>query len=319
MQATMTRLEEGVTVIDAHYVQQGVASIYLLAQGSKVSIIETGTSHSVPHVLAALKELGFTPSDVEYIIPTHIHLDHAAGAGDLIALCENAKLVIHPHGAAHMINPEKLEAGTMAVYGEATYRKLYGKLKPVAEERVIVADDGYNLDFNGRTLHFIDTPGHAMHHFCIYDKQSEGIFTGDTFGLAYKELVSSSGDFIFATTTPVHFDPEAMHNSIDKLLALKPAFMYLTHFGAIEPTVAVVAQLKKSINAFVAIAMAEKNTVEGRSERMEKQISDWIFAELDKTDCAYPRDNAKKLLKIDCKLNAQGLDVWLKRLAKKAH
>ncbi|MCK5810032.1 MAG: MBL fold metallo-hydrolase, partial [Cocleimonas sp.] len=157
MQSTLTRLANNITVIDAHYVQRGIASIYIVTQNKKVTLIETGTAHSVPYILGALTELGFTPNDVEYVIPTHIHLDHAGGAGELLDRCPQATLVIHPRGAAHMIDPAKLEAGTMAVYGEEKYRKLYGTLKPIKAQRVMVADDGFELDFNGRILRFIDT------------------------------------------------------------------------------------------------------------------------------------------------------------------
>ena len=318
MQSTLTRLANNITVIDAHYVQRGIASIYIVTQNKKVTLIETGTAHSVPYILGALTELGFTPNDVEYVIPTHIHLDHAGGAGELLDRCPQATLVIHPRGAAHMIDPAKLEAGTMAVYGEEKYRKLYGTLKPIKAQRVMVADDGFELDFNGRILRFIDTPGHALHHFCLYDQQSEGIFTGDTFGVAYKIFASIKSEFIFATTTPVHFDPDAMQSSIDKLLLLKPKYLYLTHFGMIEVTDAVVIQLTHSIKAFVKIAHSEKDKSAGRVGRIEKKLMHWLLGELDKTDCVLPLEDRKKQLATDCHLNAQGLDVWLKRVAKQA-
>ncbi len=316
MQNPLTRLANNITVIDAHYVQRGIACIYIVVQNKKVAIIETGTAHSVPYVLNALTELGFTPNDVEYVIPTHIHLDHAAGAGDLLEICPQAKLVIHPRGAPHMIDPAKLEAGTMAVYGEQKYHQLYGRLKPIEKQRVMIAKDGFELDFNGRLLRFIDTPGHALHHFCIHDEQSDGIFTGDTFGLAYKVFSTKNSEFIFATTTPIHFDPDAMLSSMDKLLALNPKYLYLTHFGMIEATDAVIAQLKQSINAFVKIAQSEKDNGEGRVERIEKKLMLWLLDQLDKTECDFPLDYRKKILATDCNLNAQGLDIWLKRLEK---
>lgn len=316
MQNLSIQLPHNITVIDAHYVQTGVASIYLVIQNNKVTIIETGTAHSVPYILLALKALGLSTNAVDYIIPTHIHLDHAGGAGELMAQCPNAQLVIHPRGAQHMIDPAKLEAGTMAVYGEEKYRKLYGTLKPIPEDRVIIAEDDFKLDFNGRQLHFIDTPGHALHHFCIYDEQSQGIFTGDTYGLAYKELQTKKGDFIFATTTPVHFDPDAMQKSISRLLSFNPKYMYLTHFGAITPNDEITKQLLKSIDAFVAIAENEKDNIVGRVNRMEQQIMQWLLGELSTKGCQLSEDKCRKILGTDCNLNAQGLDVWLKRQEK---
>ena len=318
MKNKLTYLANGITVVDAHYVDQGIASIYIVAQDTKVSFIETGTSHSIPYVLAALEGLGFTANDVEYVIPTHIHLDHAAGAGGLLELCPQAQLVIHPRGAVHMINPERLEMGTMAVYGEEKYRQLYGKLKPIEKQRVIIAEDGFELDFNGRILRFIDTPGHALHHFCIYDQLSNGVFTGDTFGVAYKQLTSAvKGEFIFASTTPVHFDPDALLNSIDKIISLRPRFIYLTHFGMIAPTQEINFQLIQSIKAFVALAEEEKYPREGRVRRIEEKLMHWLLAQYSKTEANYSLEDTKKLLQTDCYLNAQGLDVWLKRSEKK--
>jgi glyoxylase-like metal-dependent hydrolase (beta-lactamase superfamily II) len=217
-----------------------------------------------------------------------------------------------------MVDPAKLEAGTMAVYGKEKYRKLYGALKPIDKQRVIIAEDGFELDFNGRVLRFIDTPGHALHHFCIYDQLSEGIFTGDTFGIAYKIFATENSEFIFATTTPIHFDPDTMLNSLDKLLALNPKVIYLTHFGMIKPTDAVIAQLTKSIHAFVEIAQSEKENSEDRVKHIEQKIMQWLLGQLDKIDCDLTLDDRKKMLATDCNLNAQGLDVWLKRLEKQA-
>ncbi len=312
----ITYLSHGISVIDAHYIQQGIACIYLIQQGTRVTLIETGTSYSIPFILTALEKLGLSWNNVDYVIPTHIHLDHAAGAGELLELCPYAQLVIHPRGAPHMIDPKRLEAGTKAVYGEEKYRKLYGHLKPIAKQRVIIVEDNFELDFNARKLSFINTPGHALHHFCIYDQQSQGVFTGDTFGIAYQQLTHSKGEFIFATTTPVHFDPETLLKSIERIVSLQPQFIYLTHFGMIQLTTEVTQQLIQSIKTFVAIAKEEQHPIEGRVKRIEEKIMNWLLAQYQQTNAEYPLQETKKLLQMDCQLNAQGLDVWLKRLEK---
>ena len=214
----LKQIHKGVYCLDAEYVQPGVAAIYLLEQHGQLCIIETGTSLSLPLVEQAIASLGLSPGDVAYIIPTHIHLDHAGGAGALMRACPQAQLIIHPRGAAHMVDPAKLIAGTIAVYGEQNYQRLYGEVVPVDETRMIIADDGFSLEFNGRTLEFVDTPGHALHHFCVVDSMSRGVFTGDTFGIAYPQLATAAGPFIFATTTPTHFDPDALLNSINRVL-----------------------------------------------------------------------------------------------------
>ena len=304
----------GITLIDSGYMQGGIAAIYLMEHAGQCAIIETGTSHSVAIVLDVLESKNLKPEDVAYIIPTHVHLDHAGGAGELMHHCKNARLVIHPYGARHMIDPGKLEAGTKAVYGEAQFQALYGSLRPVDKNRIIEAPDNFMLDFNARELTFLDTPGHARHHFCIYDKHSQGIFTGDTFGLSYPPLTSAEGTpFIFATSTPVQFDPEALISSIDRLISLKPTIIYLTHFGTIKPTADVVKQLKHSIQAFVRIALENKDIKENRVELIQQGLNHYLLNELDKTSCKQTRSFCETLINNDTLLNAQGLDVWLSR------
>lgn len=310
----MIKLEHDIYLLDAHYVQSGVACVYLMRRGDEIAVIETGTAHTVPRILQALKTMGCSKEDVRYIIPTHIHLDHAGGAGTLMELCPNAQLLVHPRGAPHMIDPAKLEAGTIAVYGADKFKQLYGELQPVQAERVTEVPDGFSLEFSGCKLSFVHTPGHALHHFCIHDSASRGIFTGDTFGLAYPNLYQNEQPFIFATTTPVHFSPEDMLTSIDRLLALQPELMYLTHFGPIKPTPEVVAQLKKSVLIFKDIALGQQQNQANRQSLIEQDLRQWLLNELD----AEPGGEAEKWLTNDIQLNAQGLETWLQRLEKQA-
>merc|ERR1711879_778348 len=184
----------------------------------RLALIETGTVNTVPHVLKVIDNLGLTPEHLDYVIPTHVHLDHAAGAGAMLSHCPNARLVVHPRGAPHMISPEKIEAGTRAVYGDEKYERLYGTLIPVAPDKVIEAPDNATVDLDSRTLTFLDTPGHARHHFCVHDDGSNSLFTGDTAGVSYRHFDGKSSDnkssdeaptgevFWFVTTTPVQFE-----------------------------------------------------------------------------------------------------------------
>jgi len=306
----MIKLKHNIVLQDAHYVKNGVACVYLMCQGDEIAIIETGTAYSVPHILKAIDELGYAPSSVRYIIPTHIHLDHAGGAGQLMAACPGAQLLIHPRGAAHMIDPGKLQAGTIAVYGDDQFHRLYGELLPVPAQRVVEMDDGQQLDFNGRLLSFLHTAGHALHHFCIHDSLSNGIFTGDTFGICYPNLQTDDQPFIFATTTPVHFSPDDMLASIDRLMALKPSLMYLTHFGQVAPTATLVSNLKKSVLVFKELALKHQQIQGDRQSVIEDALMNWLLETLG----AQPNSDAAKWLANDAHLNAQGLEVWLKRM-----
>ena len=309
-------LDQGIYRLDVEYVMPGVACLYLMIQRGKLCIIETGTTLSLPIVQSAIESLGLSFEDVAYIIPTHIHLDHAGGAGALMQKCPQAKLIIHPRGAAHMADPARLIAGTIAVYGEDNYRKLYGEVIAVAADRMIIADDGMRLDFNGRLLEFIDTPGHALHHFCVVDARSKGVFSGDTFGISYPQLNTPAGPFIFATTTPTQFDPDSMLASIDKVLAKGIRSLFLTHFGEVEATERLTSQLKQSIEAQAALARTEKGLVEGRAQRLEASILKLFISAL-KADGGEQSDSwYQQQLSADCQLNAQGLDAWLRRLEK---
>jgi len=300
--------------VDADYIAPGLAGIYLLKQNNHLAVIETGTANTVEHILQAISQLQLTPADVDLIILTHIHLDHAAGAGALMQRCPNAKLLVHPRGVRHMIDPAKLEAGTMAVYGEEKYRQLYGKLVPVEESRVMAVSDNTTVDFHGRTFTFLDTPGHALHHVCIHDSISNGVFSGDTFGLSYRQFDGDDGSvLLFVTTTPVHFDPLAMRGSIERIDALNPSNIYLTHYGRIQPNRKNIDQLLASLDAFVAIAEKERNTPEGRTGRMAQAISDWLYARIQERNLPLNEDFCRRWLETDADLNAQGLEVWLSR------
>lgn len=318
MKATYQDLSHGITVIDAEYGSSGVAALYLMQEGDQVAIIETGTNHSVPLIKEVLESKGLNFANVRYVIPTHVHLDHAGGAGELMFQCENAELVIHPFGASHMIDPSRLEAGTIAVYGVENFRKLYGNIRPIDAKRVIEAPDGFKLELNGRELEFLDTPGHARHHFCVFDKANNGFFTGDTFGVSYPQLTTAEGRFLIATTTPVQFDPDALIASIDRLMSYQPDTMYLTHFGAIEPTTKMAERLTTSVKEIKAIALKAKDITENRIEYFQQQLMELVLAKLAEMKCEQSVEFQSDVMTMDLKLNAQGMDVWLKRLTKTA-
>jgi len=303
----------GITLVDAEYGQSGVAAVYLVEQEGEVAIIETGTNNSVPFIQKALQDRQLSFDNVRYIIPTHVHLDHAGGAGKLMQQCQNAQLVVHPFGARHLIDPSKLEAGAIAVYGEEKFRKLYGKIQAIDEKRVIEAPGFFKLKLNGRELEFFDTPGHARHHFSVYDKQSNSIFTGDTFGLSYPQITTEQGPLIFATTTPIQFDPGSLLQSIDCLISIEPERMFLTHFGAIQPSESIVKQLKRSIRRFSNIALDLQDDPENRVQVIQEKITQFILEVLKEMGCHQSPEFCESVIENDMNLNAKGLDFWLRK------
>ena len=301
---------DGISVIDSEYYSKDFAAIYLLKQKNKVIIIETGTNYSVPHVKDALSQIGLSFSDVSYVIPTHVHLDHAGGAGLLMMQCQNAALVVHPRGARHLIDPSKLVAGAKAVYGENKFKEYYGEIFPIDANRVIQADDNFILDFDGRELRFIDTPGHARHHFCIWDKATKSMFTGDTFGISYRDLDHQDELYILPSTSPVQFDPEALIQSINRIMEFKPERVCLTHFSAIKPTKKATNKLIESIHfvSNLAIKYADKNDSESI---IYTKMMDYFLEGLNEIGFQN-NDYAKDRLSLDVLINTQGLIYWQK-------
>ena len=316
MAARYEDLGNGIYCIDTDLYRPQLAACYLVREGDAVAFVDTGTYHTVPLLMEVLADLGLSADNVRYVMPTHVHLDHAGGAGELMARCSNATLIVHPKGAPHMIDPSRLQAGATAVYGEAGFAKDYGKLVAISAERVVAATDGYVIDLNGRTLTFYDTPGHANHHGCIFDAQSRACFTGDTFGIAYREFVTAQGAWMFAPTTPVAFSPQEWHQSLDKLAALQPSAMLLTHYGRVTDVQGLLPKLRASIDALSALALEQLNAPKGRVETLKEQVFCLWLEEIGKHGVDLPEGDMRELLRVDATLNAQGLDVWLHRLAK---
>lgn len=303
-------IASGIKVIDSGYFSIDFAAIYIIKQYNKVAIIETGTTFSVSNVKKALDKDNLSLLDVAYIIPTHVHLDHAGGAGELMKQCPNARLIVHPRGARHLINPTNLIDGAMAVYGEEQFKKLYGKITPIDAKRVTEADDNFILDFDGRELKFLDTPGHARHHFCIWDKQTESMFTGDTFGISYRDFDHNDQLYIFPSTSPVQFDPEELIKSIHKIMKYKPKRVCLTHFAAIRPTQKVVEQLIAGIH-FVS-NLAKKYTTEVDAQRIiHEKMMNYFLEGIEKIGCK-DLNFCRERLELDVKINTQGLIYWQK-------
>ncbi len=306
---------DGIHAVESGYMRDHLAAIHLVVSGDAVAIVDTGNNHSVPHVLEALEGLGLGADQVRYVMLTHIHLDHAGGAGAFMAACPNAQLVVHPRGVRHMVDPSKLWAGTVAVYGEADAIARYGQIVPVDAARIVEATDGRVIDLNGRKIRVAETPGHAQHHVCYFDEQTRAWFTGDTFGLSYRELDHDGRAFVFPSTTPVHFDPDVLHASIDRLMAEQPTAMYLTHYSKVTDLPRLAADLHRLIDAHVAIARAGASAVDRRHQIIRAGLTALMREESARQQWPIDEDALFELFAMDLELNAQGLEVWLDRQA----
>lgn len=301
----------GIVAFDAGYVRPILAAIHLVVENGRVAIVDTGSKDALPNVLAALSRLELDVAAVDYVCLTHIHLDHAGGAGAMMATFPNAKLVVHPRGARHMAEPSKLVAGVTAVYGADYVARVYGEILPIPAERIIEAPDGLVLSLGGRELLCLDTPGHARHHICIVDRKTGGIFTGDMFGLSYRELDVAGRPFIFPTTTPTQFDPLEMRQSIGRLLSFEPEAVYLTHYSRLTDVPQRGADLLRHLDALVAFAEAERQAGPARHQRIKQASTDYLLDQVRQHGCTLPEADLLAIWELDLELNAQGLGVWL--------
>ncbi|NGX17538.1 MBL fold metallo-hydrolase [Wenzhouxiangella sp. XN24] len=304
----------GITAIDTEYVRPGLDASHLVVQGERAAFVDTGTTHSVPLLLAALKEKNLAPEQVDYVFLTHVHLDHAGGAGALMAALPRATAVLHPRGARHMADPSRLVAGSKAVYGDAAFDALYGEIVPIPAERIRTVEDGEKLALADRELEFLHTEGHARHHYCIVDPAAEAIFTGDCFGISYRELDTADGPFIFPTTTPVQFDPEAAHATLHRLLSYAPRHAFLTHFSHVSAPAALAPQLHRDLDAYVDIARRCR-AADDPEESIRLALREWTFARLDAHGFDPDPVLRDEILHMDLALNAQGLAYWLAHAA----
>lgn len=301
----------GICAVDSVYDRRLQTAIHLVVEDGRAAVVDTGTSHAVPYVMAALEARGVAPECVDYVILTHVHLDHAGAAGQLMRRFPNARLTVHPRGARHMIDPSRLLAATVAIYGEAQTRQVYGEVLPVPRERLVETPEGATLRLAGRELLFLDAPGHARHHVVVRDGATGHVFAGDTFGLSYRELDQDGRQYAFPTTSPSQFDPPALHRSIDRMLALGPPALYVTHFGRLtNPTVAG-ADLHRLIDAHAELGERHRHAGAERKRLLMEGVSALVLAERERQGWRLPREKVLEIFALDIELNAQGLEAWL--------
>lgn len=314
----MIDYKNGIFAVDSDYVRPILDAIHLIEDSGEVAIIDCANNDSWPQVETALAKLGRKPDDVRWLILTHVHLDHAGGAGLFMSKLPNAKLIVHERGARHMIDPSKLYAGVEVVYGKENAKRLYGDLLPIPEARVQIGQHGDTLALGQRTLEILDTPGHARHHISIVDHTAKGVFSGDTFGLSYRELDVDGRAFIFPTTTPVNFEPDAMHASIDLMRSFKPSGIYLTHYSQVTEVDKLADDLHRHIDALVDITNKASGQGDERKQAIEAAMTAYLLKVVRAHGCALPDAEVKSIFATDLDLNAQGLAYWKAQEEKKA-
>ncbi len=214
-------------VIDTNmHGREGITASYLV-RGERTALVETGPKNRVDDVLAGIEGAGVT--DLDFIVVTHIHLDHAGAAGTLAQRFPNAVVCVHGVGAPHLADPSKLWSSASRIYG-AAMESLWGGIDPIDQDRLRVIVDGERIDLGGRTLQAVETPGHAGHHHAYLDDATGAVFTGDTMGILMQNPRVQR-----PATPPPELNLEAYIDSIERVRSLAPSALYFTHFGKHEP------------------------------------------------------------------------------------
>ncbi len=286
----------------------GRSSAYVI-RGAEPILVDPGSARSHQALEAGLGELGLRFQDLRHVIITHVHLDHAGGAGQVMQRAEQALLHCHPRAKRHMVDPSRLAAGARAVYGEQT-ESMFGELLPVAEGRVVAHADGDRLHAGGRTLVFYDAPGHAKHHTCVLDVATRGIFSGDTIGIRYTPEYTG-WDFVygFPTTTPSDFDPDVMLQTLDRLEATDALRVYHTHYG--------VSQAGEAFDFARRGTRAIRAMTAGLSPDTPLAVVEERLSEVIRQDLAEVGRSITDVspLALDIMLNSQGILVYLQKKA----
>lgn len=304
-----------VTTIDTHYLQPRRAASYLIVEGGRAAFVDNNTPKARPHLLAALEAHGLTPGDVDFAIVTHVHLDHAAGTAALLEACPNAMAVVHPLGARHLANPVRLVKSAMQVYGESAFKALYGVVEPVHPARIRTVEDNEVISWGARRLTFLHTLGHAKHHLCIHDSGSNGVFTGDAFGIAFPGAAKEGRRYLLCSCPPTDFDAEQARVTARRVVATGAETAYLTHYGAFSNLAAGAEILLRSIDAMEAIlndATATGLEEEALRPWCRERVLEAIARQLGENGID-PDDEEWAWLQGDAHMNAIGLAYYATR------
>lgn len=310
----ITKLNDRIQLIDGFDLGLAERTGSYVIREQELTIVETGPSPSVKHVKDGLAELGIELEAVRYIIVTHIHLDHAGGAGLLLQDCPNATLIVHPKGARHLKDPGRLINGARMVYGER-FDELFNPILAVPSERIDIKAEGDRLEIGPDcTLEFWDTPGHALHHFGIYDPVSNGFFAGDTAGIRYAQLIEDGVAFYLPSTSPNQFDPLAMKGSIGRMQQHGLDVVYYGHYGATEQPQEALQQVLDWLDVFTELGAKAHDNGEP-AERLAERLLAEVRQQLDAQNvpAAHP---VMPYIEMDLHVSAQGLlDYWQKQEA----
>jgi glyoxylase-like metal-dependent hydrolase (beta-lactamase superfamily II) len=265
-----TKVSDRVYLLDTFALgQQGTVGAYLV-KGPKPALVDCGYATSYQNVLAGLAEVGIMPSEVRYLIPTHVHLDHAGAAGRLLREMPRAEVLSHEKGVPHLVDPTRLIESATKVFGEELM-KLYGNPEPIPEGRVTPVGAEGNLDLGeGMTASMIHTPGHAPHQISVLINGSKDLLTADAVGIVYPGMKS-----LIPTTPPPSFRPDQLLASVETLRQMSPKELLVPHYGVRRDAEWVFGKTSEMVASWVDSVkemVKEGMDLDGISKRMETEV-----------------------------------------------
>lgn len=268
-------LKNQLITVDCHYRTPLRSCSFLMIESGRASFVDNNTMFAVPYLLQALKEQNISTENVDYLIVTHAHLDHAGGTSALLKRCPNAKVIAHPKAARNLVHPERLIESARSVYGETQFAELFGNIEPTPEDRIQTVTDNETITWGGRTLQFLYTLGHSTHHICIHDSKTNGVFTGDAFGVGLSDQETFETKFIVSSTAPPDFDAVESEKTVRRILSLNPDYVFLPHYGIHKNPQQAASYLLRSLSAMdILIQTALDKNIP------DEELMNWLFPRL---------------------------------------
>jgi glyoxylase-like metal-dependent hydrolase (beta-lactamase superfamily II) len=308
----MISYKNGIFCVDSCYFREGVASVYIIRDGHSAAIVDTAHNDSLRPVKRAMREIGIPDGEVEFIFLTHVHLDHAGGAGRYAEEFPNARVIVHERGARHIIDPRKLVAAAAEVRGKEITDRLYGQVRPIEADRVYIPKHGDEFRVGDHVIVCLDTPGHAHHHLTYHDASARAVFPGDAYGMSFMEMTGPEGRCAMLSTSPVQFDPDAMLASMRLIESLNPQCLYPTHFGEMPIGGTISESLHRQLDLYVKTAVE----ADGDIDRIKIGISKLFKDEVTRQGCPHLATNTGPVIRTSLEISANGLAVWHKKKGK---
>jgi glyoxylase-like metal-dependent hydrolase (beta-lactamase superfamily II) len=305
----LTVVADGITMVDTVMTGEPDFNAVYVLEGDEPALVETGPGADLPLVLEALEALGVGSDDLAHVVVTHIHLDHAGGAGAIAERFPGATIWAHDRGAPHLADPARLVASTARTYGDERMRAFFGETVPVPAGRLRSVQDADTISLGNRALEVVHTPGHASHHVALHDTRSGALFTGEAIG-----SFLPWGPAFRPALPPPEVDVEAAVASIDRMRRRRPSALLTSHFGPVP-------DVDEAFDAATDRIHAWSDTVRTTLTRdAEAEVDEVARALRDLAEAEFERETGRAidLARYDAigsiRMNATGLSrYWRKR------